>query len=691
MTPDTLRLLLTQVASHPTTAVERKALLIRLQSLDGNQSEAARQEAADARAGMLLQMLRRQAGEAVFQATSTSLLAGNRALDWPTLRQAFVAANPELEKFFSQWPDQRELPQLTIDKVATEEEKGQVRLSFTLVQEQKHPATLSVPIRVTTPAEVVTQEIAISAAETPVSLTLTELPTELLLDPEYHLLRALVADEYPPVWARYRNSAKPLAVVPDDLAASPFGPLAERLRRLGCETIPAATVKDTDLVGRNVLFLGLNTPIVRSLFARPSHPADGFTLEVRANPLGPDQVAVLISAASTAETTLALPRLFGELDLATFAHLAGGMVRQQRTADADMGIGWWLDQPPTGVALANQLNFAAIMERLRHTRVVFIGETHDKFEDHQLQLRVIRALYRQSPKLAIGMEMFPRPTQAALDAYVAGTIDEREFLKKSDYFTNWGFDFRFYRDILAFARANRLPVVALNLEKGITAKVFRAGGLAALTPEETAKLPPERDLGLPGYRERVADAFAMHDGHAPPKELNNFLEAQALWDETMAESAAEFLARHPDYRLAMVVGQGHALKDTAIPPRIARRLPVAQAVLLPAREEEIKPSEADYLISVTPAPLPPLPTLGVKLTEKNNGVRIDEVLPEGVAGKAGLEPGDDLLALDNEPITSIDEVKIALFYRKKGETMQVRVRRHHTLLPDEVITIAVPL
>jgi uncharacterized iron-regulated protein len=323
--------------------------------------------------------------------------------------------------------------------------------------------------------------------------------------------------------------------------------------------------------------------------------------------------------------------------------------------------------------------------------VIYIGETHDKLEDHRLQLRVIRAMHRQWGKLAIGMEMFPRSTQGALDAFVNDTIDEREFLKRSGYFKNWGFDYRLYRDILEYARNNKLPVVALNLDKGITNKVFRNGGIGALTPEEAATIPTERDLDLPGYRERITGVFTMHGQHAPPEQVNNFFQAQALWDETMAESAAEFLRQNPKHRMAMVVGQGHALKDTAIPPRLARRVPVSQAVILPAREHDVTPGEADYLVSVEPLTLSPLPVLGVQLQESDKGVKVVGLSNEGKAGEAGIEEGDYILALDGGPIATVEDLKLALFYRNRGETVRVEVLRPRTLLPDTTMTIAVPL
>ena len=60
------------------------------------------------------------------------------------------------------------------------------------------------------------------------------------------------------------------------------------------------------------------------------------------------------------------------------------------------------------------------------------------------------------------MEMFQRPFQKVLDDYIGGKIDEAEFLKGTEYFKRWGFDYQLYRPILLFARSEKIPVVALK-------------------------------------------------------------------------------------------------------------------------------------------------------------------------------------------------------------------------------------
>ncbi len=101
-----------------------------------------------------------------------------------------------------------------------------------------------------------------------------------------------------------------------------------------------------------------------------------------------------------------------------------------------------LDTRTLVVDLANLTNLEALIPRLADRRVVFVGEAHDRYEDHLNQLAIIRGLHQRGADLAIGMEMFQQPFQAALDAYIAGEIDEDEMLRRTDYFERWRFDYR---------------------------------------------------------------------------------------------------------------------------------------------------------------------------------------------------------------------------------------------------------
>lgn len=354
----------------------------------------------------------------------------------------------------------------------------------------------------------------------------------------------------------------------------------------------------------------------------------------------------------------------------------------------------WSKHELRGIRLTDQLAFESIIAELAEARVVYLAETHDRYGDHLLQLRAIKALHQQNPKLAIAMEMFARPRQPVLDAYLAGKLDEAEFLKQSGWFRNWGFDYRLYRGIIDFAREQKLPLIALNLEKGVTGKVFRKGGVAALNAEERQQLPldPDRelDLTLPGYRERLEKVFSQHQGEEQAAgEFEHFLQAQALWDETMAATAADFLRTNPDYRLAVVVGQGHTDKRNAIPPRLARRLAARQAVIAADQGTSADPAAADYLIFTPPAALPDPALLGVIVGEHPAGVEVSGLSPHGPARQAGVREKDVITALDGQPVASPEELRILLFYRKPGESAKLTVRRPTEDNDYENVTIKV--
>ncbi|MEO0947530.1 MAG: ChaN family lipoprotein, partial [Cyanobacteria bacterium J06641_5] len=201
------------------------------------------------------------------------------------------------------------------------------------------------------------------------------------------------------------------------------------------------------------------------------------------------------------------------------------------------------------------------------------GETHDSEADHAAQLEIVTALHGDDPKLAIGMEMFQRPFQAALDAYLAGEIDEAELRDRTEYEERWGFPWEYYAPLLRFARDRSLPVLALNAPAEATRKVSR-GGLAKLTAAEQRHLPSLEEIDTSNrlHRDWVRDIFAQHDFTPDEETFERFYAAQVLWDETMADTVARFVREQPNYRVVVIAGQGHTIYGYGIPSRVARRL-----------------------------------------------------------------------------------------------------------------------
>ena len=205
--------------------------------------------------------------------------------------------------------------------------------------------------------------------------------------------------------------------------------------------------------------------------------------------------------------------------------------------------------------------------------VVYLGETHDSAADHQAQLEIVRVLNEQG-EVAIALEMFQRPFQSVLDAYLADELSEDELIAQSEYETRWGFDWEFYAPILRYAKTYQIPLVALNTPAEITRQVAREG-LASLDGEDFQFIPPidEIDLSDESYRALMQEVFGAHGGHGNSDGLENFFAAQVLWDETMAEGVVRQLEAEPDRQVIVLAGEGHIGYGYGIPNRVRRRLP----------------------------------------------------------------------------------------------------------------------
>jgi len=233
-----------------------------------------------------------------------------------------------------------------------------------------------------------------------------------------------------------------------------------------------------------------------------------------------------------------------------------------------------------------EVDEGAFYRALAQTRVVCLGESHSNPHHHWTQLQVIERVSSSMPqgRFGVGMEMFQRPFQGVLDDFGAGRIDEVTMRSRSGWKERWGFDYELYGPMIRLAVQRKMPILALNAAKELSKKVSRQG-LDALTDDERATLP-EMKLDDPAHRawfESVmeghpgghGDHGAKHKGPGPSEaEMKAMAErmytVQVLWDETMADTAASWLAGDPQRQLFILAGTGHC-HDSAIVGRLKRR------------------------------------------------------------------------------------------------------------------------
>ena len=328
------------------------------------------------------------------------------------------------------------------------------------------------------------------------------------------------------------------------------------------------------------------------------------------------------------------------------------------------------------VDLDEPLALDSIVTQLASKRVVFVGETHDRYDHHLNQLEIIRRLHQLDPNLVIGVEYFEQRFQPQVDDYIAGRIPEGQFLRATDYFQTWGYDYRLYAPIFRFAQEQRIPVRALNVPGSLPSAVAKVG-IAGLSEQQRASLPPDMQPADEDYKARLRAAFEEHRSAAPDA-FAHFVEAQLVWDEGMAASAAAYLNANPGRRMVILAGAGHIAFGSGIPSRLERRTHEAYAVVLNSGVE-IEPRIADYILLTAKQQLPPAGILGVNLEDKDGACRIRSVIPAGAAEKAGIRRGDVVVSVNGQPVKTSADVRLALWDKKPGDRLRLSVRRKRRL------------
>jgi len=243
------------------------------------------------------------------------------------------------------------------------------------------------------------------------------------------------------------------------------------------------------------------------------------------------------------------------------------------------------------------------MSRLAAADVVYLAETHDRPQDHQAQLAILQALAARR-SLIIGMEMFQRPFQWALDHYLAGSLSESDLIRQTEYANRWGFDWELYAPIVRFARDQKIPILALNTPSEVTRKVAQTG-FGGLTQAERQWIPPQSSIRAEPeiYRQRIRQLYdEIHQGRGTSARFEQFFLAQVLWDETMADRIAIALRQSSPALIVVLAGQGHILYRYGIPDRVARRVPTRDrrplqqvtVILNPVDSLTPEPGIADY-------------------------------------------------------------------------------------------------
>lgn len=254
-------------------------------------------------------------------------------------------------------------------------------------------------------------------------------------------------------------------------------------------------------------------------------------------------------------------------------------------------------------------NLSEFVKQARSHNFVFVGESHDHVVHHQTQADVIEALVKDGREVIVGFEMFTRPNQINLAPFTMGRWSDEKFIEEAQWKTQWGFPYPIYKPIFDQVKANRLPMLALNVPRDWVRTVNRQG-LENLQPENKAQIPAV-DVSNKDHRSIFT---AMVGGHSMPGvNMDNMYAAQCVWDTGMADSAIKYLVgrfgsmSNVPKRIAVVIiaGSGHGSYEQGINWRIKQNTGFETLTLIcteAEKEATVSRGLGDFVFVAPPQP-----------------------------------------------------------------------------------------
>lgn len=239
----------------------------------------------------------------------------------------------------------------------------------------------------------------------------------------------------------------------------------------------------------------------------------------------------------------------------------------------------------------NAASLEKIIESLKDADVVFLGELHDDAAAHYVQNEIFRRAFEKYGKqrqIALSLEMFERDVQVILDEYLRNLISESHFLLSSRPWGNYKTD---YKPLVEFARTNNLQVIAANAPRRYVNMVSRSGreSLNQLSPEAKKWLAPlPYGEASEAYARKFNALMGQTSDSVTPVQHSPMLNAQALWDATMAFSISRYLKRAKKKNPLVVHLNGgfHTENRLGTPEHLLKYSPKTKFLVVTMRYEE---------------------------------------------------------------------------------------------------------
>ena len=227
------------------------------------------------------------------------------------------------------------------------------------------------------------------------------------------------------------------------------------------------------------------------------------------------------------------------------------------------------------------ISLEQLVSHLLQQEVVYLGEEHHNRFHINSALSVLNGLSAAGRRPVLAMEMFGWDAQPLLDRYVGGAeLSRQEFLSQVGWSQNWGGAFETYEPLVAFAKHERLGLVALNPPKSLVRLVAREGLDHARGEADWKrwKMQDETIVDDPLYRQRIFDQLRACHGGGSDDMYRTMYEASMVRDEGMARTVValvESIRERSNASVGPIVsytGGGHVQYNLPVANRVVRRL-----------------------------------------------------------------------------------------------------------------------
>lgn len=578
-----------------------------------------------------------------------------------------------LKEFFEQWFNKKGLIDFELENIKTTYDKNGFALTFDVIQKKKSFYKFDLPLTINTYDKTVNKKVSIEKPKQSVKLNFDSEVLGFTIDKNYDLFRKLSQKERFPAISALLTEKNLIAIVNKE-DKDKYKNLKRVLPQM--KLISSDDVKFKEIKDNSVIFLDSSNSLIKQFYPSIDINEKNSYLVLKPHIYDDKKIMAMLNFGEYKARYLMMLRHYSQYSQIILSKNE----TLKKTAKTQNGIIVEINKLPKITKVIKKKTIDKIYEELKDKKIIYVGESHTSFEDHLNQLRVIKSLYKNGRDLAIALEMFQKPFQKDLDEYIAGKTTLNEFLKNTQYYKRWVYDYNLYKPIFDYAKENKIPLVALNIDRKINKQVSN-NGLLSLNQEQKDVAPKEIDQTNIEYKNSLNSIFKGHIPVHGKSKMNSdfFYQSQLIWDETMAEGVDNYIKLNPQKTVVVIAGSGHIENHNGIPSRVFRRNALPYQVI---STNPHKTLVGDILThSKGNVTIPSEKKIGVAL-KSNDNLTVIRVVDKSFGSKIKIKKDDKIVKLNDENVSSISDVKRVLYLTNDINKLIVTVERK-----DELVTL----